>query len=156
MVVKPNNNAAVGLFVILFSINVIVLLFIPFLRIGFYEVIQILLGIFLIDILLGLMKLREYKTFILCNEKLVIKYSFIKFGTQIYMEKNILNIKVVRYSIQNRIAPVMIMNYLDNENQSKKKKISFRLEDKKVEFQNLIDQLRAEGIVIECEGDVWF
>ncbi|PSK90591.1 hypothetical protein B0I18_1071 [Taibaiella chishuiensis] len=109
----------------------------------------------LVNVLLATFLLLEYKTFTLNEDTLSIRPTYFKFLKPFTVDiKEIEGVRVIRYSIQNKISPVMIVSFSDHIR--KDKKIKFRMEDKRVEFQDFLKLWRTQGTTIVCEGDVWF
>ncbi len=146
----------IPLIVILIS-NSFVLVFIPFNSFSLFEMLGVCISILLLDVFWLFLGLRPYKTFDLKEDTLDISYSFSKIFNPVLFSsiKEIAEIKIVKYAMQGKIPPVMYISYFHTKT-VKKKRIFFRVGDKKREFQVLIDTLRTKGVKIECEGDVWF
>jgi hypothetical protein len=127
----------------------------PFDKLNLNTTLTLILGLLFIYLLFGFFILREYKTFYLDDTTLKIGYTFLKvFKTTTVKIDDIESIRIIKYSLQNRLASVMLIDYCLIA-QSQRVKILFRIESKRVEFQDLINLLRFKGVEVHCEGDVW-
>lgn len=102
--------------------------------------------------------LKEYKTFVLTTDKLIITYSFLSWALRpmVFKLKDISEFKVIKYSYQVRAIPVLIIRFTKNQGGYGKRRILFSLQNKIKEFRELIDELRNRNLNVITEGDYFY
>lgn len=155
MTLKPSRIVYVLFLFILVLVPSFSLLISPEKSIDAY--INMFIGIAIYIFIFGYFLLRDYKTFTWSNSTVEIKYTFILFLKPILKVHavNIQKVDIVKYAIQYNLAPILTISYKDKSDRCATKKIKFRMELQKADFQKFIDVLRLNGININCEGDIW-
>ncbi len=151
MQIDPDNKVIVWPIIFIVSFNLLMLYL--FIRDETFYFFNFILFFTIFNVSIIYFTLREFKSFTLNGNILIIKYYYLVFLLPpiVINLDNIISIKIIRYTHQIKNTPIMIVN----SNDGKKKSIHFRLEERKNAVQDLINRLREQQILIECEGDVW-
>lgn len=156
MLIKPTKYTILKISLVCIAANVFV--FIAehsdsYHEISFLTLMKDLSFFLLLDVVFMFAMLREYKTFHLKNDVLIVSstyFSFI-FKPIIISFSEVEYFKVVKFSFQHRSLPALKVYYKSN----RVKKIIFYGTNIAEEFQELLDTIRSKGIVVKIEGDYW-
>lgn len=107
-------------------------------------------------LLFGFFLLKDYKNLYLDNDILEIKYTFCQFEklSDRFLLENIVEFKVVKYSLQVMLPTVVYLSYQTNYG-IRVKKISMKIDGSKKIFQLFLDELSNKGVAVVIEGDYW-